>query len=41
MSEQIDLLSWTPPEPPKYFGATFDLDRHDVSDGTCRVTVRL
>ena len=27
MSEQIDLLSWRPPEPPKYLGATFDAAR--------------
>lgn len=27
MSEQIDLLSWRPPEPPRFLGATFDAAR--------------
>ena len=27
MSEQIDLLSWRPPEPPRFLGATFSATR--------------
>ena len=27
MSEQIDLLSWRPPEPPRFLGATFNATR--------------